>query len=315
MKKNILKSILFISILFIILSITSYIFIPKHNGDNSGIHEQKMHGILGEKKNTIDILFIGDSESYTSFIPLKLYDDYGFTSYNLGTSNQRIYDTYEYLKLALNNQSPKIVILETNVIFTGVPKNDLVNHYVENIFKIFKYHDRWKHLNELEIDYPKYKWTDKEKNYPYNIDEIKPDYIYDYMIKTNELEYPSKLSLIYLELIRNICTSNNIDLILLSSPSIVNWNYKKHNYIEEYTNKYNLNYIDLNIDNKLKIDWYKDTCDKGDHLNYYGSLKVTKRLGSILNKMNILDSHRNNKEYSKWDNDLKYFKENILNKK
>ena len=76
MNKSILKSLMFILGLIILLTITSYIFTPKSNGKNSGIHEQDMHGILGEKKNTIDILIIGDSESYTSVIPLVLYNKF-----------------------------------------------------------------------------------------------------------------------------------------------------------------------------------------------------------------------------------------------
>lgn len=311
MNKNILKSLMFILGLIILLTITSYIFTPKSNGKNSGIHEQDMHGILGEKKNTIDILIIGDSESYTSVIPLVLYNKFGFTSYNLGTSDQRIYDTYEHLNLALKNQTPKVVVLETNIIFSGVPKNDLLNHSIEKVFKIFKYHDRWKHLSISDLEYPNYNWRDVDKNYPFTTEQKDPEYIYDYMIESNEMEKIAVFNLLYLNAIKEVCEKNNIELILMSAPSILNWNYKKHNSILEYANKNKLKFIDFNIKNKTGIDWKKDTRDHGDHLNYHGSLKVTRKLGLYLNSLNILTDHRGDKKFSSWEKDYQEFKRSI----
>ena len=78
-KLKIVKCISFILILLIILIILSYIAIPKNNSKEFGMENVEANGILGEKDDSIDIYVVGDSESFTSIIPMKLWEDYGFT--------------------------------------------------------------------------------------------------------------------------------------------------------------------------------------------------------------------------------------------
>ena len=51
----------------------------------------------------------------------------------------------------------------------------------------------------------------------------------------------------------------------------------------------------------LKINWKKDTKDKGNHLNYRGAKKVTKYLGNYLKKTGLLEDHRKDSKYESWD--------------
>ena len=99
--KNIYKPIIFIFILFLILLGISGWFMPKNNVKGNGIHEARSNGIFGEEKNTIDVLVIGDSESFTSISPLPIWNKYGFTMYNGGVSRQYMVDTYDYLNKVL----------------------------------------------------------------------------------------------------------------------------------------------------------------------------------------------------------------------
>ena len=131
-KRNIFKIILFLLGLLILLVILSKVFIPKNNTVEAGIHNVTANGILGEKSNTIDIIILGDSESFTAISPMKIWKDYGFTVYNGGVSSQYLYDTYSYLKKSLNNQSPKIVVLETNAIFRKIPLSNVRSFWKKN---------------------------------------------------------------------------------------------------------------------------------------------------------------------------------------
>lgn len=118
--KTIFSSSLFIAILAFILMTVSYLFIPKSNHPGFGMIDVEANGILGEKENTIDVLFLGDSEAYCSFSPMEMYNEYGFTSYVCATGAQRLYYTYDFFMKAFKNQKPKVVVLETNTILVLV---------------------------------------------------------------------------------------------------------------------------------------------------------------------------------------------------
>lgn len=120
MKDSIRHSVRFVCFaagFVLLLLISSKIFAPKNNAKESGIDDPNANGILSETEQTIDVLFLGDSECYSAFIPMQLWKKYGITSYNCGTAMQHLYYTEEFLHKAFERQSPKVVFLETNAIY------------------------------------------------------------------------------------------------------------------------------------------------------------------------------------------------------
>ena len=75
MKKIIFKIIAFFLIFFLILLLLSRVFIPKNNTEEAGMKVNGVTQILGEKENTVDLIVLGNSESFTSIIPMKLWED------------------------------------------------------------------------------------------------------------------------------------------------------------------------------------------------------------------------------------------------
>ena len=286
--KNILKSTLFLSILLVIIIYMGKIFTPKDNTLESGMNEVRANGILGEK-DYIDVIIIGDSLTYSSFIPIEMYKEYGFTSYVMGTHAQRSHDTYKLLKNALNYQKPKVVVLETNLLFRKYSFNRDMLSKLETILPFFDYHNRWKNLSfkdfTSEINYT---YTDPTKGYMLK-KSVKSGKTYNYMKKDSKVTHIVNGNYVYLEKIKKLCSENNIKLILVSASSERNYNFSKHESIEKYATKNKIDYIDLNLED-VKIDWEKDTTDKGDHLNYLGALKESKFFGNILkDKYNLVD--------------------------
>ena len=314
-KKIIKNSLIFLFILFILISLVVVLFLQNKKVRYSDISEQKAEGILSEKENTLDVVAIGDSETFTSIIPLQLWNNYGFTSYVCGTPSQYLDVSYNYLLRILEHQNPKIVILETNTIYRKITFDKFIYKLLMKTVPILDKHDNWKMLynNKKLVNQ-----SDGYKGFNFSIIEEKPKVSLDYMKESNILDNISLFNEMYLDLIKEVCEEKNIKLILVSTPSVINWNIKKHNGVKKYAKENNLDYIDLNLIKKVNINWDKDTRDKGDHLNYYGAVKVTNYLGEYLNNLNILEDHRGEEGYNSWNKmteDFYYTVQDLIKKK
>ena len=144
--QNMLKTVCFITLLMGLLILASYIFEPKNNYKEFGMNEIEANGILGEKEETIDVVVVGDSETYSAISPMQLWEEHGMTSYVCGTSGQPMNLSLQFVETVFERQSPKVIIMETNAIYR---KNDIGSFLlsrVESAFSIFQYHDRWKSI-------------------------------------------------------------------------------------------------------------------------------------------------------------------------
>lgn len=310
--KKAVGSVFFVSGLICLLVILSYIFIPKNNMKAFGMEDEPANGILGEKENTIDVLVIGDSESYSSISPMAMWAAQGFTTYVCGTPGQFLYQSQNYLEQAFDKQEPKVVILETNAIYRKMSANAALMNRVENMFSIFRYHDRWKNIQSGEaFSSADYTWTDDYKGYRYNnvVDGTSKS---DYMIPTDNAAPIASMNWQYVSDMADFAKENGAKFILVSTPSPVNWNYERHNGIAQMARELGLPYVDLNLMTKeVPIDWMTDTRDKGDHLNHAGAVKVSAWLGSYLKKTFKLEDHRKDSRYEKWNEALERYKKTV----
>lgn len=308
--KNTFKIVLFLIILCLLLLLVSSFFEPKTNNKEDGMRDVRLNAILGEKDNTIDVLFLGDSEVFSSISPMEMYNNHGFTSFVLGSAAQQLHYTKYLLARTLKNQKPKVVVLETNAIYRKIEPTGPIFRKLQNWFSIFEYHNRWKSLkfSDLNLSF-NYDYNSEFKGYTYK-PGIKGSKTYDYMNPTKDGKEIETLNKKYLLAMIELCKENNIEFILLSTPSTKNWNYYKHEGIKRFANEYSIPYIDLNLmKNEIAIDWERDTCDEGDHMNYYGAVKVSKFIGNYLVNNYKLESKKDNPDYQKWNEALpRYFK-------
>ncbi len=102
----------------------------------------------------------------------------------------------------------------------------------------------------------------------------------------------------YVKSMKAYCKDHGALLILVSTPSTVNWNMARHNSTHKLAEELGILYLDLNLMNEqVPIDWKKDTYDKGNHLNQSGAEKVTKCIGQYLSESRLLPNHKDDPAY------------------
>ena len=65
--KHALRVVAFVAGLIVILLAVSVVMTPKNNTERAGILSERAYGFLAEPENSLDVLFLGDSEGYRAF--------------------------------------------------------------------------------------------------------------------------------------------------------------------------------------------------------------------------------------------------------
>ena len=292
-----------------VLSLLSYVFYPKNNQDGFGMIDSSANSIMGERSQSIDALFIGDSEAYSSFSPLQMWNERGFTSYVSATSAQRLIYGKTLLERALEKQRPKVVVIETNSLYAGFSREDAAFRDLQNLFPVFEYHNRWKTLGVRDVSQPiAATWTDSLKGFQV-FTSVASAESSDSMKPTNKVEEVPELSRQCLEEIVALCKEASATPVLVSTPSAVNWNMPRHNAVQQLAQSLGIDYFDLNTGkDKVAIDWSADTRDRGDHLNYRGAVKVSGYVGGLLSSRYGLLDHRKDASYSSWNDEYERYR-------
>lgn len=211
MKKNVIKVTVFLGILGVFFWGAQRIVMPKYYYPNTTVAEAASRiyrGFLDEEKDSIEAIFAGRSHMTYSVSPVELYEEYGFTSYNLASARQPLAVARYALQTALKTQDPKVFVLDVSSLFTDfydgagfkyvteqVPLSaeklqllqemstlsDDEDDMVSGLFPMINYHSRWKELDENDFTYLKDSDHFFTKGYYLNVKEI-PSYIdVDYM--------------------------------------------------------------------------------------------------------------------------------------
>lgn len=250
-----------------------------------------------EKEDSVDVLVLGDSLSYTSVSTMDLWKDDNIAVYICGQPGQYITETYSLLQTALKKQKPKLVILETNVLFRKNKKfASTAMNYAQNQLILFRYHNFWKQpFLKDKSELKSYKgFQIRSKISSYNKGEYMKETFKEAAIGEEQRKYLGKIA--------KLCKDNKAQLLLFSTASPKNYNYKKHNALAKIALENGARYLDMNLlKNEVNLDWKRDTLDKGDHLNIFGARKVTSYLGAYLKEHYHLSSSKNKKNDQSWN--------------
>lgn len=325
------KVILFILIGLIILQLITPIFVPtwatKYDGE-----ARRIKGFYQEPTNSIEVLMIGNSDLYRGISTMKLWEQYGIASYNMGSAMQTPWTGYYMLKEAYQYQFPKLVIIEVDSVFEkkdrsepnlrktydsmrwGKTKLEAITDPIYHnslrekmsyIFPIMRFHSRWSELKLKDITQSYQTYESPFKGYSITAKVMANKNEYKYMDKKrNENGIPKK-SKEYLEKTIELCRKNNTQVLLLELPSSTTWSHQRSKWMQEFAKQQNVPFIDLNYPTDgYPLDWSKDTEDRGNHLNIYGAEKTASYLGKYIKENYQISDYRNNTDYTKWNDNL-----------
>ncbi len=312
----VVKSIVFILILTLLLLGLSYMMAPKDNTKESGIINPNATGFYSEPKNSIDVVVVGNSDAYSGFSPMELWNSFGYTSYVSAEGLQVPAGSLAMLKRILTCQAPKLVILETDGMFTKTDASQNIinafNSVLGEPFSVFRYHNRWKKLKWKDVLRKPYYTAHCVTKGQMLSNKVKEYSGKEYMIETDEKDKIPPFSVMTVDKIKELCEENGIELLLLEMPSESSWNYKRHNAVKEFAKERDLPFIDLNLDrDRFDFDWTTDSRDGGNHLNTRGARKVTRFIGEYLQKHYDLPDYREDPAYSVWHEDYKEYLKQI----
>lgn len=107
---------LLFSLLFVFLSGA---FIPRTGTAEDGMESRISKAYRGEPRNSVDAVFIGNSDIYRAISPVDLYHATGITSAIAGKPNKQLEEVPADIRDILRYQKPKTIVLETDCMFSG----------------------------------------------------------------------------------------------------------------------------------------------------------------------------------------------------
>lgn len=344
MNKPIIKIVIFIFFLSLMTIICNKVFMPKWLWTDGDGETNRYDSFYSLETNDLQYITIGPSTSFCSVNPMQIYAESGIRGYDLGGSLQDLSVSYYWLKEACKTQSPQYLFLSVTGLFYETErmgdsqklmqigsmkfsgnKLEAIKICSQNntlrkglLFPMYQYHDRWDSLtdNDFKCAFTNQYYFMKGARLN-DGNSLNHDGQLDNRIEVvhhsdqTEVYKPiiSERNKKYFDDIYRLCRENNILLIPIHYPSLLNWTDEYKKSTNDFLSKYNLSVLDLDIEVN-NLDWHQDTNDNGYHLNYYGAAKTSAYLTRWLQQR----ISGNTDTECLWENDLNEYRNYEENK-
>lgn len=308
------KVMVTVPVLLLILAGIQRLLVPKYM---SGALEGGMIEEYYAQDKDHDVIFIGDCEVYTNFSPAVLWVEYGINSYIRGSAEQLLWQSYYLLEETFTYEKPEVVVFNVLAMMSNEPQKESYNrmtldgmrwspskvrcikasmteeeHFIEYLFPILRYHDRWNRLTMEDLTFFWKKDQVTFNGYYMRVDampaENVPDgrVLADYRFGDNAYAYLDRMA--------ELCRENDVELVLIKAPSLYpHWYDEWEQQIVDYAEAHDLKYYNLlKAAQEMGLDYSTDTFDAGLHLNLSGAEKCSIYFGEILARDCGLTSRR-----------------------
>ena len=284
-----------------------------------------------QQPEAYDVLFFGTSHVRNGIMPLELWEDYGLTGYNFGTSGASILTSYWGMINALDYAQPKLIVLDCCRIGQETkdnPRADMHALSLHDMFDPVRFSS-----NKLRAIFDLCKDTEQEGNeleylYPFSIyhsrwnpltaNDFSPQVLHtNGAVQMSSFEAPAPMEptedkaplsdafpgVPYLKKFIEHCQSQGIEVLLTYLPYPASYeDLTAANAVEDIAQAYGVHYI--NFYKTDVVDYDIDMADASSHLNLYGAKKVTHYLGEFIAENYDLPDRREDPAYGWMDTQL-----------
>lgn len=282
---------------------------------------RKIEGFYAEEKDSLDFVFVGSSQMFTSVVPAVLWQEYGITSYDFGANEQPMYLSYYYIREALKYQKPKAIVLEVSyckgetyategvhhinlddlrmgptkieAVFDVIPAGERLPY----IFELAKYHDTWSKPEKAALQYIGADKHNPYKGYTPSTEGFSDGGVFrEELAEIKETKPLPEFSLNYMKKIIELAKAEGVDLLFLKTPNDHAENQPYYNAVGELAAEHDIPYLNLNAEMAGQL-----------HNHVYHAETITKRIGEWLTSLYETEDKRENPQYARWHEDAKYF--------
>lgn len=295
--------------------------------------------MVGIENENVDMVYIGGSAAFSYWEPLKAWNDCGFTSYLYATNGIQAENIKAYIKETQKTQNPKLYVVGVRAFqyytneqeegglrratdsmdLTSFARYGLLKDYFDNrtitddtdilsyYLDIAKYHtnienlgsrEAWRFINNNGSSPNKgWEWHDS-----YRYLEESQGFITDE--RTELLENAEKTLVDLLD----YCKEEGLNVLFVVCPyHITMEDQKKYNTIGDIVKSYGFDYLNTNeYYDEMGVDFTTDFYDN-NHVNLFGAAKYTEFLEHYILDNYDMPDHREDDDYSSWDEDYLRF--------
>ena len=282
-----------------------------------------------DQEGDFDVLFLGQSRVLNSVFPMELWKEYGIVSYNLAGHGNRIPTNYWLLLSALEETSPKLVVLDCGLmqgqdkvgtieqlhlsvdhIPFGKTKIAMIEDLLGDseqkwdfLWKFSTYHNRWTEVTGADfVPQPSV-----EKGAESRIGVAAPEGHLDFG-REEKIQLES-IGMEYLGKIIEECQARDIQILLtyVPFPDPSGWQLES-NKVWDIAEEYGVDYLDFHTLFPV-INLYTDCYDPSAHLNPSGGWKISSYLGQYIVDHYEIEDQRENPLYAHWHEDYEVYRQ------
>ena len=321
---RILEILIFVTLTLYLLIHLSYSL--RDNLYRTGLN---MKGYYGEEENTLDLVILGTSSTFSAIAPMELWNSYGIASYDFCTNVQFENSMPFSIRELSKTQNPKLVMIDlapfmmkhNSVVYQEVDCNmryntdgfsysknrfDLINALVPDPEdRIYYYFDiLYYHTNEPSLSSWNWELQNARKGYAnlngnavFTEEQWMEDIPENFEMPEDEVHY--------LDLLLEELEKHDFEVLFFNGPY---FQYeekleqaKRVQWVKNYLTEKGYSYLDMN-DYRKQIGFDSGTDYSMDYCHYHinSALKITEFLGEYLTENYSLPDHRSDVAYDLW---------------